>query len=115
MFDPETMFQLLAFKGEVEMEIKNIQKVMTSQEDESQITQISRLVGQVAKLEHQLTSKDEECSCLRSELDSLNQNKALKLTKDASVQCLEYVDDVKLNTEVRFLVYLFVLLCKTQN
>ena len=68
LFNPETMIELLSFKGEVEMEIQNIQQAMKSQEDESQMTQISRLLGQLSKLEYQLLSKDEECKSLKAEI-----------------------------------------------
>ena len=65
------MCELLAFKGELENEITNLQKAMSSHEEESSISQISRLLGQVTKLEYHLKTKEEECQDLRNKLDSL--------------------------------------------
>eukprot|EP00794_Sanderia_malayensis_P005551 gene5551-6236_t len=71
LFDPDTMHGLMAFKNEVELEIKSIQQVMKREEGESQITQISRLLGQVSKLEHDNSSKEEEIVALKSDLQIL--------------------------------------------
>ena len=65
------MTELLAFKGELETEIKGLQKAMSSHEDESSISQVSRLLGQVTKLEYQLKTKEDECKVLITEVNSL--------------------------------------------
>lgn len=67
---PEALSELLMFKGELETEIKSLQKAMNSQEEESSISQISRLLGQVTKLEYQLKDKEEECKKLMTELST---------------------------------------------
>jgi len=71
IFGPEAMCELLAFRGELENEILNLQKAMNSHEEESSISQVSRLLGQVTKLEYQLKTKEEESQELRNKTDCL--------------------------------------------
>ncbi len=69
IFGPEAMTELLTFKGELEMEIKNLQQAMTSPDGENSISQISRLLGQVTKLEYQLQEKEAECESLKTDIE----------------------------------------------
>ena len=84
------MAELLTFKGELEMEIKNLQRAMISQEGENSISQISRLLGQVTKLEYQLQVKESECESLKTEVEGLKKINA-NVTKldEGSNECLE--------------------------
>ena len=66
------MCELLAFRGELENEILSLQKAMNSHEEESSISQVSKLLGQVTKLEYQLKAKEEECQELRNKTDCLS-------------------------------------------
>ena len=90
IFGPEAMAELLTFKGELEMEIKNLQQAMISQEGENSISQISRLLGQVTKLEYQLEMKESECESLKAEVEGLKKiNANVKKLDEGSNACLE--------------------------
>ena len=65
------MAELLTFKGELETEIRQLQRAMNGNDEESSISQISRLLGQVTKLEYEQKEKDEQYQALKRELDSL--------------------------------------------
>ncbi len=95
------MFELLSFKNEVEMEIKNIQHVMKKEEGESQITQISRLLGQVSKLESQVKMKEEEIVVLKSELENVKQQLSMQ-SSEPTLQCPVLSENPPIESKVSF-------------
>ncbi|XP_065071969.1 uncharacterized protein LOC135696495 [Rhopilema esculentum] len=86
IFGPEALSELVSFKEDLEMEIKNLQKAMRNKEEDTSISQVARLLGQVTKLEYQLKAKEEECVSLKSEIDAFKVLSSDEKSKDQLLQ-----------------------------